>query len=197
MKLVTYQGQTYEEKPQLLMRWPSSKLSDRVEPNTCDDYTVRGYHEGDESSFLELVGFGDFDPWDDEKLRYNLGQTIPGGFFLATENSTGRPVATILCLHNYSGRIPFCGEIGWTVCHPEHRGKSLGYSIGAHATNRFLDAGYSDIRLRTEYYRLAAIKTYLQLGYVPILDCDETVPMWRDICESLSWEFTPDDFPRK
>jgi hypothetical protein len=58
----------------------------------------------------------DFDPWDEAKLAYNMNRIIPGGWFLATDLSR-QVVATAMCLHNYSGRLPFTGDVGWVACH--------------------------------------------------------------------------------
>ncbi len=58
-----------------------------------------------------------------------------------------------------------------------------------------MDADYEDIQLRTEYFRLPAIKTYLRLGYLPVLYCEEVEEMWREVCEQLPWEFSPDRWP--
>ena len=50
--------------------------------------------------------------------------------------------------------------------------------------------GFRHIHLYTEEYRLAAIKTYLKLGYVPYLYLPEMVERWRVVCEQLQWPFT-------
>ena len=56
----------------------------------------------------------------------------------------------------------------------------------------FLGAGYSRIQIHTEYHRLPAIKTYLRLGYIPALYCEESVAQWQETCGVLDWPYTPD-----
>jgi mycothiol synthase len=136
----------------------------------------------------------DFDPWDDAKLSYNLNRIIPDGWFFATDASD-RVVATAMCLHNYSDRTPFTGDVGWVACHPDHRGRRLGLCLTAHVTRRFLDAGYTAIQLHTEYYRLPAIKTYLNLGYLPSIQSADVSNLWERVCRELGWPFTPDAWP--
>jgi mycothiol synthase len=97
-----------------------------------------------------------------------------------------------MCLHNYSGRSPFTGDVGWVACPPEHRGHRLGLCLTAHATRRFLEAGYTAIQLHTEYYRIPAIKTYLHVGYVPSIARGEGSARWEGVCRKLGWPFTPE-----
>ena len=190
--MATYEGNTFPEMPQLTMRWPRSRLFDRLLETVADGYSIRTYQSGDEHRFLQLMEFGEFDPWDEGKLTYNLNRTIPGGWFFIVHTRSQLPVATAMCLHNYSGDQPFTGDIGWLACDPNHRGKGLGVQIMAWVTNRFLAAGYSTIQLHTEYYRLAAIKTYLKVGFIPFAQSDDMRAMWKDTCQVLSWNFTPE-----
>ncbi len=50
------------------------------------------------------------------------------------------------------------------------------------------------IDLYTEYYRPAAIKTYLKLGWVPAVQDEEREEMWRECCEEVVWEFAPEEW---
>ena len=79
--MATYEGKTFPEKPQLVMRWPCSRLEKRLPQTIEDGYSIRTYQPGDEQRFLELMEFGEFDPWDEDKLRYNLNRTLPQGWF--------------------------------------------------------------------------------------------------------------------
>jgi len=180
----------YPERPQLRMVWPASRPACAlVAP--ASGYAVRTYRPGDERACLELMSRVDFDPWDDAKLSYNLNRIIPDGWFFATDTSD-RVVATAMCLHNYSDRTPFTGDVGWVACHPDHRGCRLGLCLTAHVTRRFLDAGYTAIQLHTEYYRLPAIKTYLHLGYLPSIQSADVSNLWERACRELGWPFTPE-----
>lgn len=124
-----------------------------------------------------------------------MNRVLPDGWFFAVD-SLGRVVATAMCLHNYSGHAPFTGDVGWLACHPEHRRNSLGFCLAAKVTQRFLDAGYTQIQLHTEYYRLPAIKTYLRLGYVPLITSPDVAPLWEEACSLLGWPYTPDRWKR-
>ena len=186
--MAIFEGRIFPERPQLTMKWPRSRLGDRLSEDLAEGYAIRTYQPRDEERFFELMEFGEFDPWDEDKLSHNMNRIIPGGWFFITYSQI--PVATAMCLHNYSDSNPFTGDVGWLACDPAHRGKGLGLQITSFVTNRFLQAGYSRIQLHTEYYRLAAIKTYLKSGYVPDIDDDTTIGLWRDICRSLDWDLS-------
>ena len=50
---------------------------------------------------------------------------------------------------------------------------------------------HPNIHLYTEDHRLAALKTYLRLGFVPWIETDEAQAQWRAVCGRLRWPFTP------
>ena len=137
----------------------------------------------------------DFGPWDNQKLSYNMARIIPAGWFFAFSGNPEDVVGTAMCLHNYSGNDPFTGDVGWLVSDPKHRGHGLGQPLTAHAINRFLGAGYARIQLHTEAYRLPAIKTYLKLGLVPVLESREMHSLWAEVVRSVNWPFTPGIWP--
>ena len=181
----------HPEQPQLRMVWPAASRRQCPAVHPAAGYSVRTFRAGDEQAFLSLMSLMDFDPWDDAKLDYNMSRIIPDGWFFATDPSD-RVVATAMCLHNYTGRSPFTGDVGWVACHPEHRGRGLGLCLTAHVTRRFLDAGYAAIQLHTESYRFPAIKTDLTPGYVPSIASAQASIARKEGCRALQWPFTPD-----
>jgi mycothiol synthase len=98
-------------------------------------------------------------------------------------------------LHNHTDQYPFGGELGWVGSDPAHAGQGLGMAVCAAVTARLIAAGYGNIHLYTEHWRLAALKTYLKLGYVPHLFTPELHARWQTICTQLGWPFTPNAWP--
>ncbi len=152
-------------------------------------YSLRTYRQGDEPRFFEMIESVGWPGWDDEKLAPWLPRILPEGWFFVFHKGTGETVAT--CMAMSSDAHPNGGELGWLACDPAHQGKGLGLTVSAAVTKRFLDAGYTTIHLYTEHYRLAAIKTYLKLGYVPWLFSPEISELWQAICLQLNWAFKP------
>ena len=71
----------------------------------------------------------------------------------------------------------------------------MGLATCAAVTARFLSAGYRNIYLKTDDFRLPAIKIYLKLGYAPFLFTPEMKARWEAVCRKLDWPFTPQEKP--
>ena len=111
---------------------------------------------------------------------------------MAVDEESSQIVATAMALDDHSELHPSGGELGWLAGDPAHAGKGLGLAVCAAVTARFMGAGYRDIHLYTEHWRLAALKTYLKVGYIPFLYAPEMPERWQVICGRLQWPFTPE-----
>jgi mycothiol synthase len=138
---------------------------------------------------MELAGWPG---WNDAKLQPWMERIPPESWFMVVHGESGEIVATAMGLHDASELHPFGGELGWVAADPTHAGRGLGMAVSAAVTARLIQAGYRDIHLYTEHWRLAALKTYLKLGYVPFLYAPEMPARWQAVCEQLQWPFTPE-----
>jgi mycothiol synthase len=178
---------------QLQMVWPPTRPAPPLRVHA--GYYVRTYQPGDIDPFCQVMDLAGFTGWTEEMLRPWLNMVIPDGWFMAVHAATEQIAATAMTTHNPTPLHPFGGELGWVAGHPAHTGKGLGWSVCAAVTLRYLRAGYHNIYLKTDDFRLPAIKIYLRLGYVPLLYLPEMAERWRVICGQLGWEYTPDDWP--
>ncbi|MGQ9632492.1 MAG: GNAT family N-acetyltransferase [bacterium] len=176
-------------KGQLQMIWPKDRLNGPPSWSLPEGYTLRTYREGDAGEYIKLMRAAGFASWNESNLEDVLKKCLPGGLFFVVHNGTGAIVATSVAVHNPIEDHPFGGELGWVAADPAHRGRGLGYVVCAAVTKRFLDAGYKDIYLRTDDFRLPAIKTYLKLGWVPFLYAPDMEGRWRAVCEKLGIDF--------
>ncbi len=184
------------QREQLQMLWPQSRLGSPPEVTVPEGYGLRTFVAEDAPRYLELMAAAGFEGWDAEVLATRLSRVLPGGFFLAVHGETGESAATAMVTHNPSDMHPFGGELGWVAAHPAHRGRGLGTTVCAAVTRRFLEMGYRRIYLKTDDWRLPAIKVYLRLGYEPFLFARDSAERWREVCKKLSRPFTPDDWPK-
>jgi mycothiol synthase len=182
------------ELPQIRMVWPENRLGHPLEKTPPPGYSLRLYRPGDEVRFFELMRLAGWEGWDHDKLQPWMAKIIPEGWFMVVHEASNQIVCTAMALHNYKGTYPFWGELGWLAGDPDHIGKGLGLVVSARVTSRLMDAGYRNIQLFTEDYRLPAIKTYLKLGYVPSLYLEGMTNRWKVICKELGWPFTPEDW---
>jgi mycothiol synthase len=177
---------------QLEMVWPTGRLGLPPVPHLPDGYTLRSYRSGDEPRFYEVMSLAGWPGWDNTKLQPWLARIPPRGWFMVIYLATDTIVATAMALHDHSDRYPFGGELGWVAADPAHAGRGLGRAVCAAVTARLIAAGYQNIHLYTEDFRLAALKLYLTLGYVPHLVATDHETRWQVVCQQLEWSFTPD-----
>lgn len=177
------------------MIWPRQRLSAPPVISVSPGYTLRTYRPGDETRFYEVMEIAGFEGWNEEILRPWLAKILPDGWFVVTEDATGALVATTMANHNPTDRHPFGGELGWVASDLAHKGRGLGMIVCAAVINRFLSAGYRNIYLNTDDFRLPAIKVYLRLGFAPLLFAPDMHDRWQHICDQLNWPFTPADWP--
>ena len=175
---------------QLQMAWPEYLL--HAPPAVCltPGYLMRTYHSGDEDHFFKLMKLAGWSDWDEQRLEPWFRRLLPEGWIMVIHQVSGQMVASCMALRSeaYSSG----GELGWLAGDPSHSGKELGLAVSAAVTARFIEEGYRIIHLYSEDYRLAALKIYLRLGYVPFLYMKETTDRWSVICDRLRWPFTPD-----
>jgi len=138
---------------------------------------------------MSLAGF---ERWDMAQLLPWLQKIVPEGWFLVEAEATGQLVATAMANHNPNPYYPFGGELGWVAAHPDHKGQRLGMTVCAAVVTRLLRGGYTSIYLNTDDERLPAIKTYLTLGFRPLILTTDMTARWEAICHNLAWPFTPD-----
>jgi RimJ/RimL family protein N-acetyltransferase len=170
----------------LLMLWPKDRLHTPPVPVLPDDYALRQYADADENAYIALTHKAGFD-WGVDRFHSMLPKIIPAGLFVIEHKPTGSLVATSFCKHNPIPGHPFAGELGWVAGDPDHSGKGLGMAVCAAVTARFIQVGYQDIYIRTQDWRLPAIKVYLKLGYEPQIDCEAMAEVWKTIFRQLKW----------
>lgn len=108
------------------------------------------------------------------------------GIFIAREDKSGDPVATVGSLADAKdGMFPLGGQLGWVATVPAHRGRGLASWLCGLATERLLTEGFENIFVCTGDDMLPAIRVYLGLGYVPCLYAPDQRARWEIISHSI------------
>ena len=184
-----------ESYVQLQMVWPEDRLETPPEVRLPPGYRLRTYRVGDEARFYEVMALAGFRGWNEEVLQPWRERILDEGWLMAVHEGSGQIVATAMALQGYSAEYPLDGELGWVAGDPAHAGRGLGLAVCAAVTARLIDAGYTHIHLYTEDWRPAALRTYLKLGYVPVLHTSEMGERWRAVCAQVGRPFTPEAWP--
>lgn len=185
-------------RPCLYLLWPRLK---REPPDARIplEYTLRTYRDRDELGLLNLQA-SDGESLSETEWHHYRDMLLPNGLFLVEAGPSAELVATAGAIHNPNpGRFafPFGGELGYLMVARAHRGRGLGGAVCAAVIGRFLSAGYENIRVCVQEHRLAAIRVYLRLGFVPLLHSPEVASRWQQVCETLGFPHTPDQWPRQ
>jgi len=151
-------------------------------------YCMRAYRKGDRSRWVRIwqaseqyvkVTARTFD----RAFGGDLAAMARRGFFLVGPD--GRDVGTITAWYERRYRGRRWGRIHWVAIVPEHRGKGLCKAMMTAAMNRLRALGHRRAMLRTETPRLAAIRTYLDFGFVPDMRFGEARRAWKLIAEAM------------
>lgn len=105
--------------------------------------------------------------------------------FFVVEQSTGRRVATMAAVcHGNEGYIHMVAAA------PDVRGKGIGHAMLRYALGMLEERGCAYSTLTTDDFRLAAIKTYLDAGFVPVMEHDpesDVCGRWERVLTQLAY----------
>jgi len=105
-------------------------------------------------------------------------------FFIVDKD--GRRVATSTVVDHKEG----FGRVHMVAALPEMRGKGIGHAMLAVSLTLLEARGVSHIVLKSDDWRLAAVKTYLDAGFRPVIFHDPESDMearWDKILENLNY----------
>lgn len=132
--------------------------------------TLRPFQAGDLDGLAALlaVAFPDAaDPWTPGRTRRDLmdDPTVRTTWLILDDT---RPIATASS-RLLPDQYPGSGYVHWVAADPALAGQRLGYTVTLAVLHEFARLGCRDAVLETQAFRLPAIKTYSNLGFVPQL----------------------------
>ena len=175
-----------DKLPQLVMRRPS--LDDVPPVEMPAGYAVRAFRPGDEDGWNAVMDVAfDRRPGQSDFAREMAADPAyrPERVQLIADES-GRVVATASCWQQARfGQDSM--TLHWVGVHPGHRGRRLGWWVSLAALHHGIGEGFARAWLLTDDFRVAALRTYLRMGFTPVLAHDSHAPRWREILERLAW----------
>ncbi len=170
--------------PQLSMRRPS--LEGLPALNLPAGYILRSYRPGDGVHWERIIGES-FD-WKDRDGRFDKDMRPDYAFRpervlficrgeepVATASAWFRPM-----FGKTTGYLHYVGVL------PSEWGKALGREVSLACLHRMKEEGRESAVLDTDDFRIAAIKTYLGMGFIPLLKHENQRQRWRDVFENLN-----------
>jgi mycothiol synthase len=178
--------------PELQMVWPPARRLEGLAWTLPEGFELRPYQPGDEAAFFALMDRAGFPGWNLVEFQSWLQKILPGGFVFVVHQATNTLAATAMACHNPTSLHPFGGTLSCVAATPEHQGRGLGYVVTGVITRRLVEAGYTEIYMVTDDWRLPAIKTYFKMGWEPFLYQPGMADRWQAVCAQLNWPYTPE-----
>ena len=152
-------------------------------PKLPEGFSLRTYREGDWKGWVEACadGLGTAD-WTEkdfhEKMLAMEGLNPEGIFFIV--DSAGQIAGTA------TGWLkPEHGYVHMVGMRTDFRGKGLAKPLNAAVVKYLLEKGCDRIVLDTDDFRIPAIKVYLGLGFVPVLQDVDMRARWVAVMRAL------------
>ncbi len=172
--------------PQLELALPAERTRLEIGPLPYG-YAFRVLTEEDAPRLAVLLRRAGFAEFDEGQVRNALYACVPRGCF-GIEDERGALVATMMARHMADERHPRGGRIDWLACDPLHVRRGLGMAVAAAAMNRLIEIGYRDIWVTTDDHRLAALKVFLRLGFVPVIYAPGQPERWERVLTTLGFD---------
>lgn len=144
-------------------------------------FSVRCFAPGDQAAWNRMV----VDVWAidfDEKIMADAYFAPERVQFICHDDV---PVATATAW--YQADDPCVGVVHMVASNPAYRGRGLGLQVTAAALHQMRADGKVAATLTTDDFRLAAIKTYLKLGFAPLASGEGHAERWDAVLGQLGW----------
>ena len=175
-------------QPQLVMRANLEELDEKEDLQLPDGYTLRSYREDgtdtDERAWNHIIDECFHNPIINcRDMMLNDPEYRPERMFFICYD--GEPVATASAWFDAnfgkdSGMVHYVGAL------PGHSGKKLGLLVSKAAMQKMKQEGRSWAYLTTDDHRIPAIKTYLKLGFEPVMSHESHSRRWAKIFKTLN-----------
>lgn len=155
-----------------------------------EEYGIRSYIKGDEIHWANIItdSFGGSKRTAEDTRKEIIERDVfePDGLFFTTYEDI--PVGTA-CAWRQSVDETEVGYVHMVGVDSKHTGQKLGKWVSLAVLYYFRDNGFICSMLDTDDFRIPAIKTYLNLGFIPVYVEDTQHSRWKQIFETLDLPF--------
>lgn len=168
----------------LFMRRPTL---DRLPPlpSLPPEYAARRYLPGDHAPLALLLSNAYGFQWDDDRVRRALTEAsdVPAIFVVTRDDRAAATASARVAPDQYPGS----GCLHWVAVDPLAQSAGLGRYVCLQVMGYCREQGLRDAVLETNDFRLAAIRSYLRLGFVPEYRDQRDQVRWMTIMPKLFW----------
>ncbi len=160
--------------------------SKEISPQIWDSVDIRGYSEDIERKCIGLLNsVGSLGLWNQLRFQRDIlpsVENIRNDIFVVYENGS---VVGFAVLHKKSLSSGL-REIGYIAVMPENRGKRLGYKLIMRILIEMKKRGIYQAYLKTDSFRIPAIKTYLKCGFYPYIKNANEKKRWQSVMKKIN-----------
>lgn len=149
-------------------------------------YAIRNYRRNEGHIWTRILKAGEpymeiDDGLFDREFERHLSVMEDRSFYLTTD--TGEEIGTITAWWQHREGAVW-GQIHWVVIHPDYQGHGLSKPMMTVAMER-LKQSHDRCFLGTSTGRIAAIKVYLDFGFMPDLSHENSKEAWTEVASVL------------
>jgi mycothiol synthase len=150
-------------------------------------YETMTYTEGLENEWLTIINESfnkEFTVDDWRKVILDREGYRPDRVFFIREKMSGEICATASAVRGGGAEHGYLHFVG---VRPKWAGHKLGFCVSCTATESFKTDGCTDAALNTDSHRLAALKTYLRIGYRPQIRHEAHTEIWKKVLSPIGF----------
>ena len=159
-------------------------------PEKCSvpaGYDLRAMTLDDQPAYLEIMNANaQLGAWTAERVRElftgSENRMILDGSYIITHAGRAAAVTSTMAPTKKEPRY----SVGWVAGSPDHQGRNLGYQVCLAVLLYMRKVKIPETCLLTDDFRLAAIKTYIKLGFVPEHSHPSHPERWKAVYEKLA-----------
>lgn len=151
-------------------------------------YAVRHFVSGDEGAWTMIIDDA-FGPWErhdfDEMIRRDERFVAERVWFVVRQGPEGdEPIGTAIAWRDdrFGQDAGYLHMVG---VRSAYRGRKLGHQLSLAVLHRFAAEGLRTAALETQDFRLPAVRTYLDLGFLPAPADDQQRERWQRVLDAL------------
>lgn len=150
-----------------------------VVPKLATNLTLRAARPSDDTQIAHIISEGfsdDSKPWDATRVNRELfdAEDVVATWVITDDQG----VVAVASERIQTELYPSAGYVHYVCVLARAQGANLGAILTAKCMNGFSERGFNQAVLETDDFRIAAIITYLRLGYIP---------SYRKMAEQQAW----------
>ena len=158
-------------------------------PDAPEGYFMRSFEKGDEEDWCRCcidgdLGITEISVPQFERFMLEDDAVAPQNIYFLV-HKTGEVAGT--ATHMF-GKQPGEAIVHMVGITGKHQGKGLARYLNLYVIDKMIAGGVRSISLKTDDWRLPAIKTYLNCGFLPLITEPSMLQRWHDVAEKLGVE---------